>query len=46
MMMAASAAQKNPAEIPQKADPKSMNHVVAVTLLVYRPAPYNGYPMA
>lgn len=40
------AAQKKPAEIPQKALPKSMNHVVAETLLVYSPAPYSGYPMA
>ena len=42
MMMAASAAQKNPAEIPQRAEPNSMNHVVEVTLLVYSPAPYRG----
>ncbi len=40
------AAQKNPAEIPQHAEPKSMNQVVWVVLLVYNPAPYKGYPMA
>lgn len=33
------AAQKNPAEIPQSALPKSMNQVVEVLLFVYSPAP-------
>jgi hypothetical protein len=46
IMIAASAAQKNPAEIPQMALPKSMNQVLAETLFVYNPAPYRGYPIA
>jgi len=45
-MIAASAAQKKPAEIPQSALPKSRNHVFEFTLLVYSPAPYRGYPIA
>jgi len=46
MMIAASAAQKKPAEIPQSALPNSKNHVFALMLLVYSPAPYKGYPIA
>jgi hypothetical protein len=42
MIIAASAAQKNPAETPHMALPKSKNQVLADTLFVYKPAPYNG----